>query len=125
MKKELLFLFITVCVLFLHGNIAAQNQNVGIGTLTPNASAVLDLSPPLNDKGFLVPRLTALQRLAITTPANGLLVYDTDSACFFFYKQISSSWNSLCNSGITGGIGPTGSTGATGTAGTTGATGPT
>jgi hypothetical protein len=32
------------------------------------------------DQGFLPPRMTAAQRTAITTPAQGLLVYDTDSA---------------------------------------------
>ena len=102
----------------------SQTQNIGVGTLTPDNSAVLDLSPPNNDKGILIPRLTAVQRLAISNPANSLLVFDTDSNCFFFYRQPNTSWNSLCRL-----VGPQGTTGATGTAGlngikgTTGATG--
>ncbi len=104
----------------------SQTQNIGVGTLTPDNSAVLDLSPPNKDKGLLVPRLTAVQRLAISNPANALLVFDTDSNCFFFYRQSNASWNSLC--GLAGSVGPTGIqgvTGATGANGNTGATGPT
>jgi hypothetical protein len=55
-----------------------QAQNVGIGTATPDNSAALDLQAA--DKGFLVPRLTAAQRTAIASPANALLVYQTDGA---------------------------------------------
>ncbi len=110
----------------------AQNNNVGIGTLTPASSALLDIdASPANNKGVLVPRMTALQRIAIPSPANSLLVFDTDSACFFYWSSVSSSWKSLCNSGsgITGSTGPTGLsgitgiTGITGNAGLTGATG--
>jgi hypothetical protein len=41
-------------------------------------------------KGMLVPRINAASRLAIPNPANGLLLYDTDSAAFFFRK--GNSW---------------------------------
>lgn len=102
---------------------SAQTQNIGVGTLTPDNSAVLDLSPPSNDKGLLVPRLTAGQRIAITNPANALLVFDTDSNCFFFYKQVTAQWINICS--LTGPQGPTGPTGATGIQGNIGATGPT
>ena len=57
---------------------AAKAQNVGIGTATPDASAVLDLTS--TGKGMLVPRLTAAQRAAIGRPAAALLVYQTDGA---------------------------------------------
>ncbi|MBL0356939.1 MAG: tail fiber domain-containing protein [Chitinophagaceae bacterium] len=58
------------------------SQNVGIGTNAPNASAQLDITS--TNKGVLVPRLTNAQMIAITSPANGLLVYNTDSACFAY-----------------------------------------
>jgi hypothetical protein len=96
----------------------AQN-NVGIGTLTPDPSAVLEVTSPSNSQGVLVPRLTSAQRLAIPAPANGLLVYDTNLDCFYYYVQATASWTSLCASTVTG------PTGATGTAGATGPTGPT
>lgn len=61
-------------------------DNVGIGTTTPNQRALLDLSS--NDKGLLVPRMTTAQRLAIATagmPDEGLLVYDTSNQTFFYW----------------------------------------
>jgi hypothetical protein len=49
--------------------------SVGIGTTSPNASALLDVSS--TTKGFLPPRMTNAQMVAIATPAAGLVVYDT------------------------------------------------
>ena len=90
----------------------SQNNNVGIGTLTPAASALLDIdASPANNKGVLVPRLTAIQRLAIPSPANSLLVFDTDFACFLYWNAITTNWKSLCNTG-SGGIGIIDPTGA-------------
>ncbi len=48
--------------------------NVGIGTPTPAASALLDVSS--TTKGFLPPRLTTAQRDAIGSPATGLVLYN-------------------------------------------------
>jgi hypothetical protein len=54
----------------------AVNQSVGVGNnSTLNASAVLDLTS--TTKGFLPPRMTNAQMVAIATPAAGLVVYDT------------------------------------------------
>ena len=52
---------------------------VGINTASPDASAVLDLNS--QQKGFLPPRMTQLQRDAIVTPALGLMIYNTTSQC--------------------------------------------
>ena len=114
---------IIVLIAFLaSATYAYAQQNVGIGTLTPDASAILDLKA--NDKGLLPPRLTTAQRIAITNAATGLFVYDTDINCYFYYN--GSSWLSLCQlSGPTGPQGNTGATGNTGTQGIQGATGPT
>ncbi len=136
MKTKYIITLITITAFFFSSllwrgagaEIIAQNNNVGIGTLIPKASALLDIdASPANNKGVLVPRMTALQRLAILSPANSLLVFDTDSACFFYWNSISSSWKSLCNSGsgvgITGNTGSTGVMGAIGNTGSTGSTG--
>lgn len=48
----------------------------GIGTITPDASAVLEVNS--TDKGFLPPRMTEVQMEAIVDPAEGLVVYCTD-----------------------------------------------
>ena len=61
--------------------LGATAQNVGIGTTTPNASALLDLTAI--NKGLLIPRvsLTSLtDAVTITAPANSLLVYNTNGA---------------------------------------------
>lgn len=75
------------------------SQSVSINT-TGNAadtSAMLDISS--ESKGILIPRMTQAQKLAIFTPADGLLVYQTDgSKGFYFYSDITASWNLLAGS---------------------------
>ena len=73
-------------------------QNVGINTdgSTPNASAMLDVSSTA--KGFLAPRMTAAQIAAITSPATGLLVYQTDAPAGYYYNSgtpASPSWTQI------------------------------
>ncbi len=69
-------------------SLAQAQQNVGIGTNSPAASAMLHINS--TSKGLLIPRLTAAQRTAIASPANGLQVYDTNSNSFWYYN--SSAW---------------------------------
>lgn len=108
--------FITTAVmLLLFGHNSFSQINVGINATgaNPHPSAALDVDA--NNKGLLIPRLTTSQRLSIANPANGLLVYDTDKKCVFFYEQTTSSWLSLCDgSGAVGATGPTGPTGPMG-----------
>lgn len=68
---------------------------VGIGTATPNASALLELSS--TTKGILIPRMTASQKNAISSPTTGLLIFQTDASTGFYYYN-GSSWISLSNS---------------------------
>ena len=54
-----------------------HSQNVGIGTTTPDASALLDIDA--NNKGLLAPRVahtTSTDASTITSPATSLLVYN-------------------------------------------------
>ncbi len=111
-------LILLIVSTFLSLGLIAQ-QNVGIGTPNPHPSSLLDLTA--TDKGVLVPRVTTQQRLAIVTPADGLLVYDISFQCFYFFG--TNTWNSLCQTG--GGSGVTGSTGAIGSQGIQGVTGAT
>ncbi|MFB3390022.1 hypothetical protein [Flavobacterium sp. LAR06] len=67
-------------------------SQVGIGTTTPHASAILDISS--TNKGLLIPRLTTAQRNAIASPAAGLLVYNTTTHCEEFYA--GAGWISMC-----------------------------
>ncbi|MDB5246408.1 MAG: Por secretion system C-terminal sorting protein [Segetibacter sp.] len=49
---------------------------LGLGTISPNASSILDINSTV--KGVLIPRMTTTQRDAISSPASGLLIYQTD-----------------------------------------------
>jgi hypothetical protein len=49
--------------------------NVGIGTDTPDASAILDISS--TTKGIVFPRMTTTERDLIATPTKGLTIYNT------------------------------------------------
>ncbi|MEP6645616.1 MAG: DUF1566 domain-containing protein [Saprospiraceae bacterium] len=49
---------------------------VGIGTVSPASSAALDVTS--TSQGFLPPRMTLVQRNAIATPAQGLIIYCTN-----------------------------------------------
>ena len=57
--------------------------NVGINNTNPHVSAILDVAS--TTKGFLPPRVTTIQKNAISSPATGLMVFDTDLVrpCFF------------------------------------------
>ncbi|MEO6638451.1 MAG: tail fiber domain-containing protein, partial [Ginsengibacter sp.] len=71
MKKNiLLFLLITIACP------ATYSQSVGIGTTAPDNSALLELKA--TDKGFLPPRMTAVEKALIPSPKPGLMIYQTD-----------------------------------------------
>ena len=74
--KNLLFLFFILLTL---NELCAQS--VGIGTTNPHNSAALDVTSA--EKGFLLPLLSQSARLAITNPAEGLMVYDTTFQRFY------------------------------------------
>lgn len=93
MKIPLSLLF----AIFLYQNAQSQN-NVGINTTTPDASAALDISS--TTQGMLVPRMTKALRDAInivsgvSKPASGLLIYQTDNTPGFYYYN-GTEWASL------------------------------
>lgn len=66
---------------------------IGIGTTSPDASAILEVSA--TDKGFLIPRVAGVG--AITeTPVAGLMIYDTTEQCLKYYN--GTDWSG-CLSG--------------------------
>src|SRR5690606_15726669 len=73
------------------------NAQVGIGTNTPHASAQLEISS--TNKGALMPRMTESQRVGIASPAQGLLIFQTDGRSGFYYYS-GSTWT-LLQSGAT------------------------
>lgn len=76
------------------------NAQVGIGTISPNASAQLDVQS--TTKGLLAPRMTDTQRAGIASPATGLLVYQTNGDAGFWYYT-GSEWVPLKSTAAAGG----------------------
>jgi hypothetical protein len=83
-------LFFLLAILIMHW---VDAQSVGIGTTTPNARAALEINS--TTKGLLIPSMTTSQRLAIASPPNGLMVYDTERN--LFYHHTGSTWSALLN----------------------------
>src|SRR5580704_18919060 len=65
--------------------------------VTGQASSVLDVYSV--SKGFLAPRMTTAQRIAISAPTEGLLVYQIDGVKGFYYYT-NGAWASLAASGF-------------------------
>ncbi len=72
----------------------SANAQVAINTdgSNPDASAILDVKN--TSKGFLPPRMTQAERDAISSPANGLLIFNTTTDCLNFYA--AGYWNETC-----------------------------
>lgn len=83
------------CVIFFSfAGLCSTAQSVAINTdgTTADASAALDIKS--TSKGMLVPRMAQAQRNAITTPATGLLIFQTDNTPGFYYYN-GSSWSNI------------------------------
>lgn len=103
MKKLLSMLLVLLCLA------ATAQQKITIGTVIADTTALLQVNA--TNKGILVPRLTHAQMNAIVSPANGLLLYNTDSACFAYRNAsvwaflkgnttASNDWSTSGNAGI-------------------------
>lgn len=87
--KKSFFLFFFLLTLTI-------NAQIGIGTVTPNASSALDITS--TTQGMLMPRMTTAQRTAIASPADGLIVYDTTLKLFYYYSSATSAWTQVSSS---------------------------
>lgn len=79
----------------LIANISYPAHNIKItqtqGTVASNISAILQIES--TTKGVLFPRMTTTQKNAITSPASGLVVYDTTLGKLCVYG--ASSWETI------------------------------
>jgi hypothetical protein len=93
-KSTLVMLMALLC----HEIIYAQ-QNVGIGTNTPNASSLLELNS--SNKGLLVPRINLISETDVVTivnPVVSLLIYNTNNTLpegegYYFWN--GAKWSKL------------------------------
>lgn len=76
------------------GGIYSFPDRVGIGTASPNSSAILDLVS--TNKGFLAPRMTTTQRNSVSGPAVGLMIYNTTLNQFEYWN---GSWIAIGGAG--------------------------
>ena len=83
-----------------NSNIFNNGSSVGIGTVSPNASAALEVNS--TTKGFLLPTMTQTQRNAISTPATGLLIYQSDNTPGFYYYN-GAAWTAIAGAAGGGG----------------------
>ena len=83
---------LTILFLFMSTTHIAITQSVGIGTSTPDSSAVLDVSS--TTKGLLIPRMTTAQRDAIVDPVDGLMILNLDDRCIDIYN--GTHWTKNC-----------------------------
>jgi hypothetical protein len=88
MIKYALFSFLT---LLLTNEVCSQGVLIGTQQGAPDASAGLELQ--FQDRGLLISRLTTQQRNAISQPALGLQVFNTDTECLEIY--LSTGWRSV------------------------------
>ena len=65
--------------------------NMGIGTQSPNANAILDLTS--TTKAFMPPRMTTTQRDAISTPTEGMVIYNLTTHVLNFHN--GTSWGGV------------------------------
>ena len=71
-------------------SLLAQVKIGGTPKENPHPSAILDLQG--TDKGFLLPRLTQQQMLAIKEPANSLVIFNTDAKGVYIYSSEQKDW---------------------------------
>jgi len=76
------------------GNVVSffdKNGHLAVGTSTINSSAIIDVES--TTQGFLPPQMTTTQKNAISSPKEGLVVYDTSLNKLSYYN--GSTWINL------------------------------
>jgi len=109
-------------VIFPLTSVLSQGAAINTTGAAAHPSALLDVSSV--NAGVLIPRMTEVQKNSIFSPAEGLIIYQTDGVQGLWYFNGSAWTQSVGVAGATGADGSTGATGSTGSTGATGATGP-
>jgi hypothetical protein len=88
--------FLITITMFFAGTIFSQGVGIKSDASATDNSAMLEIKS--TSQGILIPRMTAMQRGAINSPANGLMVYQTDTPAGFYYYE-GTSWKLVGSSG--------------------------
>jgi hypothetical protein len=88
--KPLQTILFVLFSMILHAQVAINTDGS-----SPDNSAMMDIKS--NSKGLLIPRLTTTQRTVdITSPVDGLMVYDTDTKSIWMYRTgTGAGWKEL------------------------------
>lgn len=93
-----------IVILLVFVNSAVAQGHVGVGTKTPDPSAMLDITS--TNSGLLIPRI-ALQAINVAAPviapiATGVTVFNTNPAViggsgigYYYWSQVTSTWVKL------------------------------
>lgn len=71
-----------------------QTGKVAIGNAEIHESSIFQVNA--NNKGVLIPRLTTAERESISSPADGLLIYNKSTGCYNYYTATPAKWLSIC-----------------------------
>lgn len=90
--NKVLFAGIACISIGISVELKAQSFSINTDGSTAHASALLDVKS--TSKGVLIPRMSKTERNAITSPANGLLIFQTspDSIGFHYYSEGNWLW---------------------------------
>jgi hypothetical protein len=87
--------YLPLAWLLLSANLFAQSVGIADHEIVPHPSAALEILS--TSKGLLIPRLTLQERNAISSPAEGLLIYQSNSGEGFYYFD-GASWIAISSS---------------------------
>ena len=85
-----------IYIFFCLISLSASSQ-IGIGTDNPQGA--LDITSTTS--GVLIPRMTSSDRDAISSPANGLLIFNTSNNAFEVFKTSCACWVTITDGGNT------------------------
>lgn len=94
--------YVSLVMLLVFTTKILMSQNITItddSSYTAHTSAVLDVKS--TTKGLLIPRLALSERDSIPTPAEALLIYQTDSTPGFYFNlgdQLKANWEYITTS---------------------------
>jgi trimeric autotransporter adhesin len=98
--KHLIISLTILSIIIASKALNAQGIAINSDNSNPDASAMLDVKSTA--KGLLIPRMTQAQRNAISNPAAGLMIYQTDNTPGLYYNSGTPAipaWSTVGSSG--------------------------
>jgi hypothetical protein len=84
MKSKVDLIAVALISILCSSTIPAQSMGISNATITPDPSSILEMRT--TDKGILIPRMTTAERDNISSPAIGLMLYNTITTQYNFYN---------------------------------------